>query len=50
MSELRKTYEGGLFFMTLTVVGWLDVFTTQSLGSCRVTLMVKPSGRSWNWK
>ena len=27
MSELRKTYEGGLFFMTLTVVGWLDVFT-----------------------
>jgi REP element-mobilizing transposase RayT len=26
MSELRKTYEGGLFFMTLTVVGWLDVF------------------------
>lgn len=26
MSELRKTYEGGLFFVTLTVVGWLDVF------------------------
>jgi hypothetical protein len=27
MSELRKTYDGGLFFMTLAVVGWLDVFT-----------------------
>ncbi len=27
MSELRKTYEGGLFFVTLTVVGWVDVFT-----------------------
>ena len=26
MSELRKTYPGGLFFLTLTVVGWVDVF------------------------
>ncbi|AFM02683.1 transposase [Bernardetia litoralis DSM 6794] len=27
MSEYRKTYEGGLFFITLTVAGWIDVFT-----------------------
>lgn len=27
MSELRKTYEGGVFFLTMTVVGWIDVFT-----------------------
>ena len=27
MSELRKTHEGGLFFVTLTVAGWVDVFT-----------------------
>ncbi|AHM59888.1 transposase [Flammeovirgaceae bacterium 311] len=27
MSEYRKTYEGGLFFITCTVVDWLDVFT-----------------------
>lgn len=27
MSEYRKTYQGGLFFITLTVVGWIDVFT-----------------------
>ena len=27
MSEYRKTYEGGLFFLTLSVVSWLDVFT-----------------------
>jgi putative transposase len=26
MSELRKTYPGGLFFVTLTIVGWIDVF------------------------
>ncbi|MBO3271515.1 REP-associated tyrosine transposase [Hymenobacter defluvii] len=26
MSELRKTHPGGLFFLTLTVVGWVDVF------------------------
>ena len=26
MSERRKTYEGGLYFVTLTVVGWIDVF------------------------
>jgi putative transposase len=27
MSELRKTYTGGLFYLTFTVVGWADVFT-----------------------
>ena len=27
MSERYKSYEGGLFFVTLTVVGWVDVFT-----------------------
>ena len=27
MSELRKTYSGGLFYLTFTVVGWADVFT-----------------------
>jgi len=27
MSEKYKTYPGGLFFVTLTVVGWIDVFT-----------------------
>ena len=27
MSEYRKTYEGGLFFLTCTVVDWLDLFT-----------------------
>jgi putative transposase len=27
MSELRKTYEGGLFYVTFTTVGWVDVFT-----------------------
>lgn len=27
MSELRKTYPGGVFFITLTVVGWIDVFS-----------------------
>jgi len=27
MSELRKTYAGGLFYLTFTVVGWADVFT-----------------------
>jgi REP element-mobilizing transposase RayT len=27
MSELRKTYEGGIFFITFTVVGWIDVFS-----------------------
>ena len=26
MSEYRKTYPGGLFFVTLSVVGWIDVF------------------------
>jgi putative transposase len=27
MSEKYKTYPGGLFFVTLTIVGWIDVFT-----------------------
>jgi hypothetical protein len=27
MSELRKTDGDGLFFVTLTVAGWVDVFT-----------------------
>ena len=27
MSEKYKVYEGGLFFVTLTTVGWIDVFT-----------------------
>jgi len=26
LSELRKTYENKVFFITLTVVGWIDVF------------------------
>jgi REP element-mobilizing transposase RayT len=26
MSEFRKTYPGGLFFVTLSVVGWVNVF------------------------
>ena len=26
MSEYRKTYPGNLYFVTLTVTGWLDVF------------------------
>jgi putative transposase len=30
MSEKYKMYEGGLFFVTLTVVGWIDVFTRSS--------------------
>lgn len=27
MSERYKTHEGGIYFVTLTVVGWIDVFT-----------------------
>jgi putative transposase len=27
MSETRKTFEGELYYVTLTVVGWIDVFT-----------------------
>jgi putative transposase len=27
MSEKYKTYPNGLFFVTLTTVGWIDVFT-----------------------
>jgi REP element-mobilizing transposase RayT len=27
MSEKYKFYKGGLFFITLTIVGWIDIFT-----------------------
>jgi REP element-mobilizing transposase RayT len=27
MSESRKSYPGGLFFVTMTVLGWVDIFT-----------------------
>ena len=27
MSEIYKTQEGKLYYVTLTVVGWIDVFT-----------------------
>jgi putative transposase len=27
MSEKYKIYKGGLYFITLTVVGWIDIFT-----------------------
>lgn len=27
MSELRKTYGDGLFYLTFTVAGWVDAFT-----------------------
>ena len=27
MSEKYKTYEGCVYYVTLTVVGWIDVFT-----------------------
>ncbi|HXH19278.1 MAG TPA: hypothetical protein VNJ07_09365 [Chitinophagales bacterium] len=27
MSEYRRTYPGGLYFVTLTVMGWLDVLS-----------------------
>ena len=29
MSEIRKTYEGGTFFVTMTIVGWIDVFNRE---------------------
>ena len=29
MSESRKTFEGEIYFVTLTVVGWIDIFTRQ---------------------
>ncbi len=29
MSENRKTVEGEMYFVTLTVVGWIDIFTRQ---------------------
>jgi len=32
MAERYRTYEGGLFFVTLTVVGWIDVFTRREYG------------------
>lgn len=36
MSRRYKTYEGGLFFVTLTVVGWIDVFSRREYGDCLV--------------
>ena len=36
MSRAYKTYEGGLFFITLTVVGWVDVFTRREYCDCLV--------------
>ncbi len=27
MSETRKTFEGKLYYVTLTIVGWIDIFT-----------------------
>ena len=30
MSEFRKTFPGEIYFVTLTVVGWIDVFTKKS--------------------
>ena len=30
MSEKYKIYEGGLFFVTLTMVGWIDLFTRKT--------------------
>jgi putative transposase len=32
MSEKYKTYPNGTFFVTLTVVGWIDVFTRADYG------------------
>ena len=37
MSELRKANFDGLFFVTLTVVGWVDVFSR----SCYTDILVK---------
>jgi len=34
MSRRYKTYEGGLFFVTLTVVGWIDVFIRREYCDC----------------
>jgi REP element-mobilizing transposase RayT len=36
MSRAYKTYEGGLFFVTLTVVGWIDVFIRREYCDCLV--------------
>ena len=36
MSRGYKTYEGGLFFVTLTVVGWIDVFIRREYCDCLV--------------
>jgi putative transposase len=27
MSQIRKTVEGKLYYITITVVGWIDIFT-----------------------
>jgi len=27
MSEKYKTYPGGLYFLTMTIAGWIDLFT-----------------------
>ena len=43
MSEYRKTYAGDLYFVTLSVVGWIDVFSrrdykdilVENLGYCQ---------------
>ncbi|PSR55413.1 transposase [Adhaeribacter arboris] len=36
MSRAYKTYEGGLFFVTLTVVGWIDVFIRREYCDCLI--------------
>ncbi|RDC65796.1 REP-associated tyrosine transposase [Adhaeribacter pallidiroseus] len=36
MSRAYKTYEGGLLFVTLTVVGWIDVFIRREYCDCLV--------------
>lgn len=30
MSENRKAFEGNIYFVTLTIVGWIDVFTRKT--------------------
>jgi len=34
MSEKYKAYDGGTFFVTLTVAGWIDVFTRREYADC----------------
>ncbi|MDQ3291337.1 MAG: transposase [Bacteroidota bacterium] len=36
MSRAYKTYEDGLFFVTLAVVGWIDVFTRREYSDCLI--------------